>query len=83
MLVYLSLFGPKLPLQLVLSLISLSTAIGKRTPQKVWSSTLANYSYLKIFGCPTSAHVDNGKLEPRYIKCVFLGYKFGVKGYKL
>ncbi|KAG8493126.1 hypothetical protein CXB51_010660 [Gossypium anomalum] len=37
----------------------------------------------KIFGCPTYAHVDNGKLEPRAIKCVFLGYKAGVKGYKL
>ena len=27
--------------------------------------------------------VDNGKLEPRSIKCVFLGYKSSVKGYKL
>ncbi|KAG8497012.1 hypothetical protein CXB51_008232 [Gossypium anomalum] len=36
-----------------------------------------------IFGCPTYAHVDNEKLEPKSIKCVFLGYKAGVKGYKL
>ncbi|KAG8486072.1 hypothetical protein CXB51_019444 [Gossypium anomalum] len=36
-----------------------------------------------IFGCPAYAHVDNGKLETRSIKCVFLGYKAGVKGYKL
>lgn len=28
------------------------------------------------------AHVNNGKLEPRSIKCVFLGYKASVKGYK-
>ena len=28
------------------------------------------------------ARVDNGELEPRYVKCVFLGYKNGVKGYK-
>ncbi|KAG8482828.1 hypothetical protein CXB51_024043 [Gossypium anomalum] len=60
-----------------------SVAIEKRTPQEVWSGNPANYSYLKIFGCPAYAHVDNGKLEPRSIKCVFLGYKAGVKGYKL
>ncbi|KAG8475586.1 hypothetical protein CXB51_032459 [Gossypium anomalum] len=39
--------------------------------------------HLTIFGCLAYAHVDNGKLEPRSIKCVFLGYKAGVKGYKL
>ncbi|KAG8488750.1 hypothetical protein CXB51_016632 [Gossypium anomalum] len=31
-------------------------------------------------GCPAYAHADNGKLEPRSIKCVFLGYKACVKG---
>ncbi|KAG8497424.1 hypothetical protein CXB51_008733 [Gossypium anomalum] len=60
-----------------------SVAIEKKTPQEVWSGNPANYSDLKIFGCPAYAHVDNGKLEPRSIKCVFLGYKTGVKGYKL
>ncbi|KAG8488904.1 hypothetical protein CXB51_016855 [Gossypium anomalum] len=49
---------------------SLSVAIEKKTQQE-------------IFGYPAYAHVDNGKLEPRSIKCVFLGYKAGVKGYKL
>ncbi|KAG8488618.1 hypothetical protein CXB51_016586 [Gossypium anomalum] len=57
-----------------------SVAIEKKTPQDVWSGNPANYSDLKIFGCPTYAHVDNEKLEPRSIKCVFLGYKAGVKG---
>ncbi|KAG8488765.1 hypothetical protein CXB51_016773 [Gossypium anomalum] len=51
--------------------------------KEVWSGNPANYSDLKIFRCPGYAHVDNGKLEPRSIKCVFLGYKAGVKGYKL
>ncbi|KAG8486650.1 hypothetical protein CXB51_020037 [Gossypium anomalum] len=60
-----------------------SVAIEKKTPQEVWSGNPANYSDLKIFGCPAYAHVNNGKLEPRSIKCVFLGYKAGVKGYKL
>ena len=38
---------------------------------------------MKFFGCPTYAHVDNGKLEPISMKCIFLVYKYGVKGYKL
>ena len=38
---------------------------------------------MRVFGCTAYAHVDNGKLEPRAIKCIFLGYKSGVKGYKL
>ncbi|KAG8471931.1 hypothetical protein CXB51_036977 [Gossypium anomalum] len=63
-------------------LISPSVAIEKKAPQEVWSSNPANYSDLKIFGCPAYAYVDNEKLELRSIKCVFLGYKAGVKGYK-
>ncbi|WVZ81331.1 hypothetical protein U9M48_028721 [Paspalum notatum var. saurae] len=35
------------------------------------------YSELRVFGCTAYAHVDNGKLEPRAIKCIFLGYKSG------
>ena len=60
-----------------------SVAIEKKTPQVIWFGNPANYSDLKIFGCPAYAHVDNGKLELRFIKCVFLGYKASVKGYKL
>ena len=60
-----------------------SIDIDKRTSHEVWSSTPASYSDLKIFGCNAYAHVDNRKLEPRFIKCVFLSYKSGVKGYKL
>ena len=60
-----------------------STAIEKKTPLEVWSGTPSNYSELRIFGCPAYSHVDNGKLEPRSLKCIFLGFKPGVKGYKL
>ena len=49
----------------------------------VWSGSPPTYLDFKIFGCLTYAHVDNGKLEPRPMKCIFLGYKSGVKGYKL
>ncbi|KAF3665063.1 Beta-glucosidase 13 [Capsicum annuum] len=36
-----------------------------------------------IFGCSAYAHIDNGRMEPRSVKCLFMGYKPGVKGYKL
>ena len=52
-----------------------SVAIEQKTPQEVWSGNPANYSDLNIFGCPVYAHVDNGKLELRSIKCVFLVIK--------
>ncbi|KAL6333048.1 hypothetical protein AAG906_022717 [Vitis piasezkii] len=60
-----------------------STAIDFKTPQEVWSGKPSNYSGLKIFGCPAYAHVSDGKLEPRAMKCIFLGYAIGVKGYRL
>jgi ATP-binding cassette subfamily B (MDR/TAP) protein 1 len=58
-------------------------AIDKKTPIEVWSDSPADYSQLRVFGCTAYAHVDNGKLEPRLVKCIFLGYQSGVKGYKL
>ena len=60
-----------------------SLDIGKRTPQEVWTSSPSDYSLLRIFGCPAYARVNTGKLEPRSVKCIFLGFKSGVKGYKL
>nr|AAL75759.1 Putative pol polyprotein [Oryza sativa Japonica Group]AAL91607.1 Putative pol polyprotein [Oryza sativa Japonica Group]AAP51772.1 retrotransposon protein, putative, Ty1-copia subclass [Oryza sativa Japonica Group] len=60
-----------------------SIPLNKKTPIEVWSGMSADYSQLRVFGCTAYAHVDNGKLEPRAIKCLFLGYGSGVKGYKL
>ena len=60
-----------------------SIAIGKNTLIEVWSGTPTVYSNLKIFCGPAYAHADNGKLKPKSIKCVFLGYKNGVTWYKL
>jgi hypothetical protein len=60
-----------------------SIAIDKKTPIEVWSGSLADYLQLRVFGCTAYAHVDNGKLEPRAVKCIFLGCQSGVKGYKL
>ncbi|GKC18665.1 retrotransposon protein, putative, ty1-copia subclass [Tanacetum coccineum] len=60
-----------------------STALEKKTPMDLWSGHLANYEMLRIFGCVAYSHVNQGKLKPRAIKCIFLGYPEGVKGYRL
>ena len=60
-----------------------STAIDCKTPEEVWSGKPPQYDHLKVFGCPAYAHIRQNKLEPRALKCVFLGYGDGVKGYRL
>ncbi|XP_075098850.1 putative mitochondrial protein AtMg00710 [Nicotiana tabacum] len=50
-----------------------SAPLNFKTPKEMWSGTLANYSDLKILGCPAYMHVNYGKLEPRDKKCIFLG----------
>ena len=60
-----------------------SIAIDFKTPEEVWSGIPANYSHLRVFGCPAYFHVNDGKLEPRAKKAIFLGYTIRVKGYRL
>jgi len=51
---------------------------------EMWSGkTTTDYDMLHVFECPTYYHVSDGKLEPRAKKAVLLGFKSGVKGYKL
>ena len=49
----------------------------------MWIGKFPDYSKLKVFGCAAYAHQTEGKLEPKSVKCVFLGYPDGVKGYRL
>lgn len=60
-----------------------STALNFKTPEEVWSGHPPDYSRLRVFGCSAYAHVRKDKLEPRALKCIFLGYPEGVKAYKL
>nr|GFB79303.1 retrovirus-related Pol polyprotein from transposon TNT 1-94 [Tanacetum cinerariifolium] len=54
-----------------------------KTPMEIWSGHPSDYEMLRTFGCVTYSHVQQGKLEPRAVKCVLLGYPEGVKGYRL
>ena len=42
-------------------------------------------SYMKIFGCVCYVHVPDEvrrKMEPKAVRCMFLGYRVEKKGYK-
>ena len=61
-----------------------SAAIGKKTPKEMWSGHPArDYEHMRVFGCPAYYHVQNDKLEPRAKKAIFIGFRRGVKGFKL
>lgn len=54
-----------------------------KTPTELWSGTPANYAHLRIFVCLSYARVKQDKLEPRTLRCIFIGYPEGVKDYKV
>ena len=60
-----------------------ASALNMKTPEEMWTGRPADYSVLRVFGCPAYAHVRESKLDSRAKKCIFLGYASGVKGYRL
>ena len=63
-----------------------SLALEDKTPQEVWTGKKPSLSHLRVFGCDAYVHVPKEKrtkLESKSEKCIFIGYKDGLKGYKL
>uniref|UniRef100_A0A2N9IGQ9 CCHC-type domain-containing protein n=1 Tax=Fagus sylvatica TaxID=28930 RepID=A0A2N9IGQ9_FAGSY len=64
----------------------LRVALDGKVAEEVWTGQEVNYSFMRIFGCPAYVYIsgeDRSKLDPKSKKCIFLGFKKGVKGYKL
>ena len=61
-----------------------TTAIGGKTPLKIWSSgATRDHGSLRVLGCPAYVNVKKDMLNFKVNKLVFLGYKKDLKGYKL
>lgn len=59
------------------------SGINMKTPMEIWKGHIVKYKHLRNYGCQAYAHVKQDKLDPRPLKCCFIGYPNGVKGYKL
>ena len=60
-----------------------SSANDYNIPEEVWLGKTPGYRHLRRFGCNVYVHIDQGKLKPRALKGVFIGYPTGVKGYRV
>jgi hypothetical protein len=56
------------------------------TPHEVWPGKNPSVSHIKVFGCDAFMHVPKekrSKMDKKLVKCIFIGHKEGMKGYKL
>jgi hypothetical protein len=63
-----------------------SLALDDKTPQEVWTGKKPSLTHLKVFSCDAYVHVlkeNRSKLDKKVQKCIFIGYKYGIKGYNL
>lgn len=62
-----------------------SRVLGFKSPIEVMKGRKVDISHLRVFGCICFVHVQphhRDKLDPRAVKCIFLGYSSTQKGYK-
>ena len=63
-----------------------SPILNNKSPFEKLYGKIPSYEHLKVFGCLCFASTlihHRTKFDPKSVPCVFLGYPFSVKGYKL
>jgi hypothetical protein len=67
-------------------LVNRSHSSNEKTPHEVWNGKKTSLTHLKVFGCEAYVHVpkeNESKLDNNVEKCIFIGYKYVLKGYKI
>lgn len=60
-----------------------SSSIDFAIPDEMWTGHPPDYKVLRRFGSVTYVHADQGKLNPRAKKGIFVGYPTGIKGFRV
>jgi hypothetical protein len=66
--------------------LSPSSVLDDKNPHEVWTGKKTSLEHLRVFGCDSYVHVpkeNRSKMDNKSEKCIFIGYKDGVKGYNL
>jgi hypothetical protein len=61
-----------------------SLSLDEKTLHKVWIGKKPSLTHLRVIGCDAYVHVpkeNKNKLDKKDKKCIFIGYKYGMKGY--
>ena len=65
---------------------SSTSTLVDNTPYEAWDGKKHSLAHLRVFVCYSFMHISKErrqKLDSKLEKCIFIGYKDGVKGYKL
>ena len=63
-----------------------TSSLVDKTPMEAWLGHKPSLRHLSVFGCEAYVHVSKEKqtkLDNKAIKCIFIKYSYGVKGYKI
>jgi hypothetical protein len=63
-----------------------SSALDDKNPHEVWNGKKPSLQHIRVFGYDAYVHIPKEnmcKLDKKDEKCIFIGYKDGVKCYKL
>ena len=63
-----------------------SSVLEDKTTHEVWTDRKPCLPHLRVFGCDAYVHVPKEKrtkLDSKYERCIFIGYTYCLKGYKL